>query len=175
MDNKGFNKVFGVVTVLVLIGAAFYGYMTLNKPEVPVPAEDGSFKGLYTMEGIMALKKPYECRFEKSEGESKVGGVMTTDGSSMRGEFRIITPNFGLIEFDSSLVVKEGVAYTWTSIAPIGYKSSPAKSASMNASPEEQAQIIGSRDKVQYSCELLTNIDPTTFNPPSWVTFSELK
>jgi len=166
-----------IVSWLIVVAIAVLGifvYIYGNKSTIPMVGEDGKINGSYAIEGIMELHKPYVCTFEKTDGVSKITGVIHTDGEKIYGEFRIKT-DLVKNEFNSFLVAKDGEAFVWTSLQNIGYKSPIAKSASKNASVQEQAQIIGTRDKVQYECEPWQDADKTIFETPNWITFSELK
>lgn len=158
--------------VLVALGAAVYIYG--NKPSAPAVGEDGKISGDYSIAGVMRLGKPYVCTFEKSDGSSSVMGVIHTDGQKIYGEFRIETKTTEAEEFNSFLVMGDGEAYVWSSLQNIGYKSKAAESASKGASPAEQGQIIGLRDKIPYKCSPWQDVDSAIFEPPTWVTFSEL-
>ncbi len=162
-----------VVGIAVIIGGILiftYG----SKPVLPEVAEDGTIKGNYSIEGIIALGKPYVCTFEKTDSTSKVLGIMRTDGENMYGEFRIETELMPA-PFSSFLIVKNNETYTWTTLAPMGYRAPVAKSANRNASPEEQAQLIGTKDEVYYECEVWEEVDSTYFDLPDGVVFEEMK
>jgi len=145
-----------------------------NKIVVPTVGASGEINGNYTIEGIMKLSKPYVCTFEKSDGSSSISGVVHTDGQKIYEEFKIKTD---LVKngFNSFLLIKDGIAYTWTSLQNIGYTSPVAKSASKNASPSEQAQIIGIKDKETYQCEPWLNATGSIFDTPTGITFSTLQ
>lgn len=159
----------GIALVALGIGA----YVYASKPATPTVGVDGKINGNYTIAGIMNLGKPYVCTFEKSDGASKIAGVIHTDGQNIYEEFRIKTDVVDK-EFNSFLLVKGDETYTWTSLQNIGYKSKVAKSASQNASPQEQAQLIGTRDEVDYKCEPWLEADASIFEIPASVTFQEL-
>lgn len=168
------NQIASWLIIIGLIVLGVFVYIYGGQPTVPEVGEDGKISGIYTMEGIMKLDKPYRCTFEKADETSKIAGVMRTDGKNVFGEFRIKTDLVNN-EFNSFLLIKGDEAYIWTSLQNIGYKSAAAKSASKNASPLEQAQIIGTRDKVAYKCEPWLEVDNSIFDTPSWVTFTDLK
>lgn len=169
MKNQTTYILAGVLIVIIGVLVFIYG-----RPKAPVVGEDGKISGTYSIDSIMSLEKPYVCTFEKADETSKVSGIIHTDGENIFGEFRIRTDLLEK-EFNSFLLVKDDVAYNWTSLFPLGYKSPAAKSAIKNASPEEQAQIIGTRDKVEYKCKPWPEVDKSAFEPPSWITFTELK
>ena len=160
----------GVVLALIVIFAWNYK----GRPVPPTVGADGKISGDYTIKGIMSLGKSYECTFGKSDGISEISGALYTDGKNLQGQFRIKTDSVK-DEFNSFLIERDGTAYAWTSLQNTGYKSPIAKSASANASPGEQAQIIGTEDKITYKCEPWQNPDKTIFNVPTWITFLEFK
>jgi hypothetical protein len=161
-----------VIIVFIVLGV--FAFIYGNKPTVPTVGADGKINGEYSIAGIMALGKPYKCTFEKNDESSRIIGTIYTDGNNIYGEFRIKT-DIMKDEFNSFLMVKDAETYVWTSLEDVGYKSPVTKSASKNASAEEQAQIVGTRDKMQYKCEPWQEVDNFTFETPPWIKFSELK
>lgn len=161
-----------VLVGIVILGIFAFVYGT--KPAIPKVGAEGKINGNYTIEGIMRLGKPYVCTFEKSDGSSTLSGLVHTDGQKIYEEFKIKTD---LVKngFSSFLLIKDDVTYTWTSLQKIGYKSAIVKSASQNASPQEQAQIVGTRDAELYQCKPWLNVNSSIFETPTSITFSELK
>ena len=164
---------FFVIATLVALGGIFIVTYE-GKPEAPLVGEDGKISGAYSIEGVMDLGRPYVCTFEKQDENSKVAGIIHTDGKNIYGEFRILSEALKGEEFSSFLIVMGKDAYTWTSLAPVGYKTKVVKNTSVGASPGEQAQLVGLRDKVEYECEPWAEADPTLFELPGWITFTEL-
>ncbi len=157
--------------VVVALGIFVFNYQP--KAALPLVSADGKIDGEYAVEGVMQLGKPYVCKFERADATSKVTGLLHINEGKMYGEFRIKT-DLVKDEFNSFLVLNKQ-AYTWTSLGNLGYKSAIAKSATKNASSEQQSQIIGTRDLTAYKCEPWTEADDSVFEPPSWITFTELK
>lgn len=165
-----FKTILGWLILVGFVVALVWFYKYATKVELPIVASNGEVKGEYSIGSIMALGKPYRCNFEKKDEVSSIVGIMTTDGKNVYGEFKI---NTELVKegFRSFLLIRDKAAYTWTSLSNLGYKSRVADSASKNATPEEQAQIIGLKDKIQYECMPLDSIDPSTFEVSSSVQF----
>ena len=162
-----------VLAILVIIGIFVFYYG--SKPTAPPVGADGKISGNYSIADIMVLDKPYQCTFGKSDRASKIAGTIYTDGSKIYGEFRMQT-DLMENEFNDFLIIKDGQSYTWTSLQEnVGYKYPTAKSSNKNASPEEQSQIIGTQDKVQYDCQPWNEVSDSTFEVPPWIKFSELK
>ena len=168
MKDKIIYPLAGVIlAILVIFGWNYYK----NIPEIPTVGADGKIVGSYSIVGIETLGKPYECSFSKSDGSSKVTGTIRIAESKFRGDFDI---NVASTSFASHFIITNNTTYTWTSLGPIGYKIPVAKSASQNASPQEQAQIIGTEDKEDYNCSSW-DTDTSAFELPSGINFSELK
>ncbi len=159
--------------VVVIAGAALF--MIFGKSTAPIAGEGGVIEGEYSIESIMNLGQAYICKFEKQDQVSKVSGTVYTDGQKIRGTFDIQTQAFQNQAFTSDLIVKEGDTYTWTSLFPQGYRAKVAKSATQNATPSEQAQLVGTKDKMNYKCTPWLEVDPSLFELPTNVTFVELK
>lgn len=166
------------IVVVVVIGILIYVF----GKEKPVIGPDGKITGNYSVSSIEALGKPYQCSFSKSDATSQVSGVMRMAEGKLRGDFDITTSltntatgqNLPNTSFASHFIIMDGTSYIWTSIRPFGLKAPAAKSATSNASPEEQAQIVGTNDKIDYTCSPW-NADLSVFDLPSGISFSELK
>lgn len=169
-----YKTIFGWLIFAGLAVALIFFYRSTTKPELPAVAVDGSVKGEYSIASIMALNQPYRCDFEKKDETSSIVGIVTTDGKNIYGEFKI---NTELVKegFRSFLLVRGSDTYTWTSLSNVGYQSRVANSASKNASPEEQTQIIGLKDKMQYECKPLAGLDQSTFEVPTFIQFPDLQ
>ncbi len=167
------NQLIFIGSGLLIVAIGIFLVLYDGKAKTPIPEENGNINGLYSIQGVMNLDKPYVCNFFKQDDSSAISGVLTTDGEKIYGEFKIQTK---LLEkpFSSFLIVKDGFSYTWTSLADIGYKAPSVKNASAGASPSEQAQIVGLRDEMPYECKPIKNIDQTIFNVPVWINLIEL-
>jgi len=174
MKKEIINQIIFICASVILVVLGIYIYDYMGRPGVPEIGEEEKINGEYAIEGIMRLNKPYICKFEKSDQTSTIAGVLHTDGKNILGEFRIKTDLQGS-EFNSFLVIKNKDAYIWTSLQNVGFKTLVAKNASKNASPAEQAQIVGLRDKIKYECEPWQNPDSTIFETPSYINFLDLK
>lgn len=168
------NEIISWLILIIFVALGIFVYVYGTRPAMPKIEADGRISGNYSIASIMRVGLPYKCTFEKTDGPSKILGVLHTDGNNIYGEFRIrtdLTEN----QFNSFLLVKKNDAYIWTSLKPTGYKSSAVQSASKGASIQDQAQIVGTRDKMMYECELLQNLDSTIFEIPECIAFVDLK
>lgn len=161
-----------LLVVMLLAALALFAYFFPRETK-PIVNENGGVNGIYSIKQIMSLKDSYVCKFESSDDMSAVAGTVHTDGQNIYGEFRILSATLGA-EFNSYLLTRENKSYVWTSLQPVGQISKIARSASVNASPKEQAQIIGKEDKMQIECKPWQN-DPTVFDIPNWINFVEVE
>lgn len=168
MKNKYLNWLAYILVVAVLV----LGYQYLNMVEIP-PIKDGKVEGNYALENLLAVGVPLRCTFEKSDQNSRiVANLYTNQDNDVYADFRIETDISETSRFNSFFLIKDKTTYTWTSLSDLGYTAKSVRSASINASPEAQAQLIGLGDKFPYDCEVLTTTDPTLFEVPLYVKFS---
>ena len=160
-----------MLAVLIILVILFFDYK--NRAVAPTIGADGKISGNYSIASIMKLGKPYKCAFEKNDGTSQIAGTVLTDGSKISGKFAIKT-DLAKNGFNDFLIIKNGKAYIWTSLQNLGYEHPAAKSAGADASPQDQAQIVGTEDLIQYDCAPWT-IDNSVFETPSSIQFSEVK
>ncbi len=169
------NQIIFGLSGIIIVALGIFLFTYEGKAKTPITGENGKISGSYSIEGILSLQKPYICTFEKADQVSKVDGKVYTDGYSIYGTFDIQTKAFDNQRLTSFLLVKDNQTYTWTSLFPQGYKAPVTKSATKNARPEEQAQIVGTKDEMQYECEVWSEVDKTLFEIPTSVTFTDIK
>lgn len=138
-----------LAAVLVILAYNWF----INRPVTPKIETDGSFSGNHSLEEILKLKKPYACNFKKSDETSEINGVLYIDQEKIAGEFLIKT-NFSKQEFKSFLIIKNDRSYVWTSLQKTGLTMPAAESAKNGASPQEQAQMVGLKDRENYECKI---------------------
>ncbi|NLE07495.1 MAG: hypothetical protein GX627_02720 [Parcubacteria group bacterium] len=162
-----------IILAFVIVGVVIF--VLGSKPETPIINENGEIKGNYTLAGIMSLNQPYKCTFTKSDEISNVLGVIHVNNKNAYGEFRISTTILGSSEqFTSFLLLNNKDAYVWTSLQNIGYQSNATKSANKSSSLKDQAQIIGSHDKMDYNCSPWKDYDVSVFEIPTFIEFSRV-
>lgn len=162
-----------VILILLVVGTTL---VATREQKMPIVNVDGSIIGKYSIKDIMALQLPYECSFKKIDQNSEISGTLNTDGQKIRGDFDI---NLTVAENEkqnlaSHLIVTDKTAYIWTSLNTLGFKTPYTNSASTNASPIEQSQIIGLNDIINFACRPW-NATLNLFDLPSGITFSEVK
>lgn len=172
MKKEKRDQIIVLVFLLALTALSLSVYFYGNQPEKPEVSADGSVIGSYSIASLKTLEQPLSCTFDATDGNSKMTGIIKTDGESAYGEFRVESKPLES-EFNAFLVMKEDQTYAWTSLENVGYKSKTAKSASRGASVEEQSQLIGSRDKLDLSCKPWEEIDRSLFEVPPSITFLE--
>ena len=167
------NKFSNIIIWGLLIVVAILLFRYFSKVEVPKTELNGDVIGKYSIESILTLDKPYQCVFEKEDGVSKITANIFTNEKDIYADFAIQTNAGETGRFNSFFLIKDGSTYGWTSLSNLGYKTGVVKSASINATPLEQAQIIGIKDKLDYKCKLLSQADVSLFIVPSSINFNE--
>ena len=168
------NQIISWLVIIIFIALGVFVYIYGSKPVMPQVEAGGKIAGNYSIASIMKVAKPYKCVFERNDGTSKISGVIHINGDNAYGELRISTETAEK-DFTSFLLIKGKEAYVWTSLQSLGYRSTVAESALRNASAQEQAQIVGTRDKLDLQCETWQAVDNTIFDIPVWIRFVELK
>lgn len=166
MRDKILYPLGGVVAALLVM---FTYNWFVNRPIIPKIDINGSFSGNYSLEEILKLKKPYICTFTNSDRISDISGTLYIDQEKIAGEF-FIKASLLKQEFKSFLIMTNNQVYIWTSLQKVGLRMPVAKSAKSGASPQEQAQIVGLKDKENYICKLWQT-NPELFNLPSDIIF----
>lgn len=179
-----------VILILLALGALFLfwnrgGQSLVNLGEGVIVAQDGTIAGEYSIKQIFELGLPYECSFLQNDSFTQISGLFRMAEGGLRGDFDIniqsdktsfgdTTPDQRAF-FASHFIVKDGLAYTWTSLqSNFGYKSPVVDSINNRSSVQAQAQIVGLEDKLSYNCKPW-NAVLNVFDLPSGITFTELE
>ncbi len=114
----------------------------------------------------------YKCTVNQSVNGTDTVGTTYIDGGMIRGEYNTKVQNLNV---DSTLIVRDGYTYTWTSMTPnMGFKAKVVESiggdidAGMSGQYSFNAEQIG-----DYNCEAWSS-DASKFALPAGVTFNEL-
>jgi len=170
IENKGKSSaVKNIGIAVIVIALVFLGYKYFGGDN---GANLGTSETAVSIKDLMDRKEPLTCTFAINRDGATVNGGIIVYGKDVRGDFDITGTPVGNIA--SHFIVKDGVSYTWTSLANVGYKKAATESAGGSASAEDQASIVGVNDKVDYTCTAW-NADLTRFNLPSGITFTELE
>ncbi len=115
----------------------------------------------------------HKCIVNQSIGGMEVKGTTYINDGMIRGEYATEAQGMSM---ESTLIVRDGYTYTWTSMAPqMGFKTKVAAGtptdtgAGMSGTYSFDAQQIG-----EYDCESWV-VDEGKFTPPASVTFTEIK
>lgn len=192
------TKILYIVGVLVLVGVG--GYFALQAPKDSALNNDANSENLAggTMpvgtEGewndtpmgntppdgkkmafgqLVAQGGSYECTVNQYVGETVSQGTVYTSGTLVRGEFNSKANG---LDINTSLIVRDGYTYTWTSMAPkMGFKAKVAANSEVNPNQETSGTISWNADQIgDYDCKDWTP-DLTKFDLPAGVAFQELK
>lgn len=168
--------------IVVLAAVAGFAYLKMDKtpadivqeyaapqPQASAPTESGkkiAFAEFIKQGGA------YKCTVNQSVAGTDTVGTTYIHNGLIRGEYSTKTAGMNIA---TSLIVRDGFTYTWTSMAPtMGFKAKVVDNAvvntgaAMSASYSWNAQQIG-----DYNCESWA-ADDSMFTVPASVTFKEI-
>jgi hypothetical protein len=170
------------LALVIVVGVGFFAMST--QVSAPVPeSEDGDTVSQSETprqnEKKMAFSEfikqggSYKCSVNQSVGGVETNGTTYISGGMIRGEYRSAAEGMNV---DSTLVVRDGYTYTWTSMMPgVGFKSNivettgaESTTAGMSGTYSWNAEQIG-----DYSCESW-DADSSLFEIPKDITFREM-
>ena len=167
-----------IAGIVVLVGVAgVLGYMLINDKEA-APREENqivqeqSGKKMAFSQFMKLNTEPYKCTVSQAFSDMENSGVVYLDGARIRGEFDTIAEGK---KMHSSFIMKDGFAYNWSDLYPMGAKVKVDMSA-QNADGSTgtsgtytwNADQIGAYDCVEWQ------VDESMFVIPTNITFTEL-
>ncbi len=170
-------KILYTLIALIVVGGGAWYLMrgTVEAPtqdsdraqtnEVPAAASDEqNFSG--SMQELMARGGSWTCDVSSTAGGVTSSGTTYVANGMVRSDFTSEIPQVGNIE--SHMIVRDGLAYTWTSMMNQGFKF-PISQAEGEAevSAEVAAQVSQDYD---FSCSPWA-VDVSRFALPSGITF----
>lgn len=158
------DLIIGIVILIILVGAFFFWQFGKNS--------NGNNPNLTSIEEILSSGKSMKCTFQKSDDVAQLQGTVFISEARVRGDFDIRVSTLQS-PFQSHFITRDGVTYTWTSLAKAGFRSPAVQSAAPDSSPAAQADIVGLQDKVAYSCAPWTE-ENGTFSIPQNINFTDL-
>ncbi len=166
--------------VIVVAAVAGFAYFQTDKtpadivqeysaPQQEAPAESGK---KMAFSEFLKQGGAYKCTVNQSVAGTDTAGTTYIHNGLIRGEYSTKTAGMNIA---TSLIVRDGYSYTWTSVAPtMGFKAKVVDNAvvntgaAMSASYSWNAQQIG-----DYNCEAWA-ADDSMFTVPASVTFKEI-
>lgn len=168
----GIVLVVAVVLGFVLVGKDSATDATPNTAEntdtqdTSTPAEEGVFTG-----SIMELAKRggnFICTFSHSSAVANSTGTVYVSGSDIRGDFKSVAQG---INVESHMIQKDGYVYTWSPIAPTGFKiKTVASEGDGDASMSDQYKDLN--QAYSYDCKSWSR-DASKFTLPN-ISFTEI-
>lgn len=133
-----------------------------------------NFSGQGTLQSLMALAPSVECSitYEVTGAPSVTGTYFVHDGQ-IRGDFLTTVPELGG-DVLSSLIMKDGVMYTWSDIGGQQYGMKVTIDATTPDTALEGREPIPQDAPITYDCRVWTTIDNSIFMPPTTVIFQDM-
>ncbi|MFN4181257.1 MAG: hypothetical protein ACK4FA_00980 [Candidatus Paceibacteria bacterium] len=167
-----------IAGIIVLVGVAgVLGYILLNdkgtvSSEENKAAEEQSGKKMAFSQFIKLNTEPYKCSVSQAFSDMENSGVVYIDGARIRGEFDTIVEGKNM---HSSFIMKDGFAYNWSDLYPMGAKVKVDTSAtSSDSNTSTSGTYTWNADQIgEYDC-VLWQVDESLFNVPTNINFTEL-
>ena len=170
-------KIIGLVLAgLVVVGGS--GYFLIKNNSQPATVVDESEVITKATDGkkipfseFIKTGGSYKCTVNQSVGGVDTKGLTYLNNKMIRGEYNTKVQGMSI---DTTLIVRDGFTYTWTSLAPtMGFKAkvvdkAPDNQAEMSGKYSFNAEQIG-----DYDCQSWT-ADDSKFTLPTSVTFKEI-
>lgn len=118
-------------------------------------------------------KGSYVCEVNQNVGGISTKGKIYLSNGKVRGEFATNAAGQNII---SSMVIKDGYSYTWTSMSStMGFKVKLPSEVEVNQnSSSTQGSYAWNADTIgDYSCEVIA-VDESRFTVPVAITFTEV-
>lgn len=169
-----------IISLIIVAVVAIGGYMLITKKHVDTTVASDTATVAGENQAPSGKKIPfadfvkkggsYECSVEQHVGNIDSNGHVFIDGQRVRGEF---TSNVSGKTIDSSLIIKDSMAYTWSSMMPVGMKmavntTTGDHDANASGSYDFNAMNIG-----DYNCKEW-KVDEATFALPAGINFHDV-
>jgi hypothetical protein len=114
----------------------------------------------------------YQCTVHQYIGDMDTMGTTYIHNGMIRGEH---TTEIQGMTIDTTLIVRDGYSYTWTSLAPnMGFKAKVTDMTNTDTSVQTSGTYSFNADQIgDYNCESWKE-DVSVFEIPSGVTFQEI-
>lgn len=113
----------------------------------------------------------YKCTVNQLVEGIETKGVTYIDGKMIRGEY---TTNTQGMSVGSTLIVRDGYTYTWTSMAPgMGFKAKVVEGTGDTNAPTSASYSFNAEQIGEYDCQSWS-VDASMFALPKDVTWTEM-
>ena len=175
--------IISAVVTLILIGGGYILFASnkagSNGTQVETEVTPGGTEVVVTSGKKMAFSEfmkqggSYKCTVTQNVNNTDTKGLTYIDGSMIRGEYNISTQGMSIT---STLIVRDGYTYTWTSMAPsMGFKAKVVESTEADANTGMSGTYSFDANEIgDYDCAPWTP-DARMFTLPTGVTFTEIK
>lgn len=121
---------------------------------------------------LVKLGESYECTVNQYIGDNVSKGTAYISGGLIRGEFNTQTQGMNI---STSLIVRDGYTYSWTSMAPnMGFKAKVLSSGEANPNQGASGTYSWNADQIgDYDCQPWKP-EMTKFDIPTNIKFQEI-
>lgn len=168
------KTILGVLAVVVVLGAGWVFFSSSTptgerESQENTAHEPASFTG--TLAELASRGGSYRCTVSQESEVAVTEGVVLVDNTRVRGDFVSTVSAAGGISVETHLIVNDGFTYTWTPIAPNGFKARTTEGAG-SGSAELSGNYADVNQEYAYECAPWT-VDESVFELPA-LTFIEV-
>lgn len=152
--------------------------MPIVENEVPIATTSTEGKKMAFSKFMQTDRGSYTCEVNQNYNGATTKGTVYLDNGMMRADFATSVAGQNLT---SSVVLKDGYSYTWTSMSPTGFKvrvptEEEVAGSNATATSDGRNGTIGfNTDQIgDYNC-ITASVDASRFTLPATVTFTEIK
>lgn len=160
------------IALLVLLGGALVVFMgdgnlnTGTSGDGARMSEGNEFSG--SLAQLQQRGGNYRCTFSHDTEVVRSTGVVYVADEKVRGDFESETQG---ISVDSHMITRDGFIYTWSPIAPTGFKTVQVDTQA-NGTTETSGEYSDFQQSYDYSCESWS-VDESKFQIPD-ISFVEI-
>ena len=169
-----FGKTIVGIIIILIGGTGYYFYSQPNAvPTVPTTTKEENVKPTgkkMAFSQLMTQNGTYKCTVTQYIENMESKGVVYMDKRLLRGEFSTIA---GGQKIDTTMILRDGYTYTWTSMAPtMGFKVKAVTELNTSTSSTATGTYSWNADQIgDYNCEAWTP-DETQFTLPAIIKFT---
>lgn len=157
-----------ILAIIVLILTTKYAKLEPNN--VTKYSNDSMLntEGGLSLRDITNSNDSYSCTLiQESENSSMTGTILSKDGK-LRGNYVATIAELGGAEINTSIVIRDGSLYTWSSLSPEGTMIALSDTEVSN----QQDPAYGFDIKLDYNC-VQSDVSSSEFDLPNDIEFKE--
>lgn len=126
------------------------------------PQESSAFTG--TLADLASRGGSYRCSVSQESDVASTAGTVLVDGGRVRGDFTSTVVAAGGLSVETHIIIRDDYTYTWTPIAPTGFRARVAQGGSAGDA-SLSGQYADFSQAYSYECDPWS-VDESAFELP---------